>query len=256
MKDFSLTKWYLDAADDQGNVYMGYHLSLQWRSLELHGYQHVWRTPSTGLQTQGGFTQQPSPIWDDKKRLLWHPHHLSATWDSVADSVEETLLTTDQGEIKWHCTQPKTKATIDLPALSFSGWGYTECIKITLPVWKLPFKQLFWGRCHSENHYLVWIAWNGSTTRHLLWHNGERQTAWTMTDHCITGSDWQLTINERLPLRQGQLLSTVFQSYSDITQLFPEATFLANEQKWYGLGRLESQTGSEPAIFIDEEVIW
>jgi len=37
--DFFLKKWYLDAADDRGNVYIGYWASLRWRELRLHGYQ-------------------------------------------------------------------------------------------------------------------------------------------------------------------------------------------------------------------------
>jgi hypothetical protein len=256
MKDFYLKKWYLDSADNQGNVYIGYLVSLQWRHLELHGYQHLWRTPSNGIQTQGGLAKQPLPVWENKNRLTWHPHHLTATWDSVADGINETLFTTDQCEIKWQCIQPKAKAHIHLPQLAFSGWGYTECIDITTPVWELPFKKLYWGRCHSENHYLVWIKWDGSTKQHLMWHNGKRTTDLTITDTHIRGSDCQLKLGENIPLRQGKLISTVFQAYSNVTQLFPEATFLADEQKWYNLGQLESPTGSEPAVIIYEEVVW
>ena len=167
MKDFYLKKWYLDAADDQGNVYIGYLVSLQWRHLELHGYHHLWRTPRSGIQTQGGLVNQPPPVWENKSRLIWQPHHLTATWDSVADGLDETLLTTDQGEIKWQCTQPKAKAHTHLPHLSFTGWGYTEFIEMTIPVWELPLNKLYWGRCHSDHHYLVWIKWDGSTTQHL-----------------------------------------------------------------------------------------
>ena len=70
------------------------------------------------------------------------------------------------------------------------------------------------------------------------------------------GSDWQLKLGEPITLRQGKLISTVFQPYSKVTQLFPEAMFLADEQKWYNLGQLESTTGSEPAVIIYEEVLW
>jgi hypothetical protein len=256
MKDFCLKKWYLDAADQQGNVYIGYLVSLQWRHLELHGYHHVWRTSGNGVQTRGGLVKQPLPAWENKKRLIWQPHHLTATWDSLAESIAETLLTTDQGEIKWQCLQPKAKAHISLPQLSFRGWGYTECLEVTLPVWELPLNKLYWGRCHSENHYLVWIKWDGPTTQHLLWHNGKRSTDWTLSDTHVRGSDWQLTLGEPVPLRQGKLLSTVFQPYSSLTQLLPEATFFADEQKWYTVGQFKSTTGIEPAIIVYEEVVW
>lgn len=257
MKDFSLKKWYLDAADQRGNLYIGYHLSLQWQKLVLHGYQHAWRTSKHPvLQTQGGFIQQPLPVWKNRHRLVWQPHHLDAAWDSLADGLEETLLTTDKGEILWRCMQPKAQASINLPGLSFAGWGYTECIEITLPVWELPFNRLSWGRSHSQNHYLVWIGWEGSTTQHLLWHNGKREVDWTMTNQKLVGANWQLHLDDALPLRQGKLLSTVLKPYSNITQLLPQTMFLADESKWYSVGLLESQTGTEPAVIIYEEVIW
>jgi hypothetical protein len=256
MKDFSLKKWYLDAADQQGNVYIGYHVALQWRHLELHGYQHVWRTPEKGTQSQGGLTKQPLPVWENKHRLIWQPHHLTATWDSAAEEINETLYCSDQGEITWHCTQPKAKAQIHLPRLTLSGWGYTEWLEMTIPAWELPFEHLYWGRCHSENHYLVWIKWEGATTQQLIWHNGARATDLMITATCIRGTDFQLILGENIPLRQGKLISTVFQPYRHLTQLLPEATLLADERKWYNLGQVESKTGSEPVTSIYEEVVW
>ncbi len=256
MKDFYLKKWYLDAADYRGNVYIGYLVALQWQHLELHGYQHLWRTPNDGVQTQGELSRQPLPVWQGRQQLTWQPHHATATWDSAADEINETLYATEQGEINWRCIQPKARAHIHLPHLSLSGWGYTESITLTLPVWKLPFQKLYWGRCHSEHHYLVWIKWNGATTQQLVWHNGQRTSDLTISKTDITGSDWQLKLGENIPLRQGKLLSTVFEAYSTVTQLLPEATFLAEEHKWYNLGQLESQTGSEPALSIYEEVVW
>ncbi len=256
MKDFSLKKWYLDAADHQGNVYIGYQIALQWKYLELHGYQHLWRTPQNGTQSQGGLTKQPLPHWENNHRLTWDPHHFTATWDSVADGIDETLYCTDHGQIIWRCTQPKALSQIYLPNFAFRGWGYTECLEMTIPVWELPFDHLYWGRCHSQNHYLVWIKWEGATTQQLIWHNGKRATDLTITASHIQGADCQLTLGVNIPLRQGKLISTVFKPYHHITQVLPEATFLADEHKWYNLGLLESQTGSEPAVSIYEEVVW
>ena len=256
MNEFSLIKWYLDAADQQGNVYIGYHVALQWRHLELHGYQHVWHTSKNGTQSHGGLTKQPLPVWESSRQLIWQPRHLTASWDSTAEEIVETLYSTDQGEIIWHCTQPKAKAKIHLPHLTFSGWGYTERLELTIPAWELPFEHLYWGRCHSENHYLVWIKWEGATKRQLVWHNGKRATDLTITTAHIKGSDCQLILGENIPLRQGKLISTVFQPYHRITRLLPEATFLADERKWYNLGLIESSTGSEPAVSIYEEVLW
>ena len=254
--DFSLKKWYLDAADDRGNVYIGYWISLRWRKLRLHGYQQLWRTPQSGVKTQGGLTKQPPPVWQRNNQLSWQPQNAQTTWDSATRGLGEILLSTAEGDIQWQCTQPKAKAHIRLPLLSFAGWGYTECIDITIPVWKLPFKTLYWGRCHTTNHYLVWIKWDGVAANSLIWHNGRRSTDWVMANHLIEGSDFRLTIANPIPLRQGRLISTVFSPFGKLTELFPKPAFLADEHKWYSQGRFDTQTTSEPATMIYEEVFW
>ncbi|HLO27745.1 MAG TPA: hypothetical protein VK249_01335 [Anaerolineales bacterium] len=254
--DFSLKKWYLDAADTQGNVYIGYWVSLGWRELRFQGYQHLWHTVQGGLKTQEGLAQLPAPAWQNDQRLTWQPQTAKGTWDSAAEGLSETLLRTDRGAIHWQCAQPKAHAAIQLPQFSLSGWGYTECIDITIPLWKLPFKTLYWGRCHSANHYLVWVKWDGGMSNSLIWHNGQRITDWTLSDRLIRGPDFQLTIDDPAPLRQGKLLSTVLGSFSKLVKLFPKSTFLLDEHKWYSHGRFETQTSSEPATLIYEEVFW
>jgi len=254
--DFSLKKWYLDAADDQGNVYIGYWVSLRWRELRLHGYQQLWHTLQSGVKTQGGLTKQPPPAWQSDNQLRWQLKTAKAVWDSAAHGIHETLMSTDQGDVRWQCTQPKAKANIQLPLLSFTGWGYTECIDITIPVWELPFTTLYWGRCHTANHYLVWMKWDGVMSNNLIWHNGRRSTDWVMTNHLIKGSDFHLTIDNPIPLRQGRLISTVFSSFDKLIKLFPKSTFLADEHKWYSQGRFDTQTSSEPATIIYEVVFW
>ena len=254
--DFALRKWYLDAADDHGSVYIGYWVSLRWRELRLHGYQQLWHTSPGGVKTQGGLTRQPPPAWQSEKQIGWHPKATHAFWDSATAGIRETLLSIDQGDVRWECTQPKAKANIRMPPLSFAGWGYTECMDITIPVWKLPFKTLYWGRCHTANHYLVWIKWDGVMSNNLIWHNGRRSTDGVISDRLIQAPAFQLTIDERIPLRQGRLISTVFSSFGKVTRLFPRSTFLADEHKWYGRGRFETPTASEPATLIYEEVVW
>ncbi|MGO8950411.1 MAG: hypothetical protein ACLQUY_22670 [Ktedonobacterales bacterium] len=254
--DFHLKKWYLDGADDQGNVYIGYQISLRWRNLQLHGYQHLWRTPQHGVKTRGGLTEQPAPVWEDQNRLIWQPDSLQASWDTVDDSIEETLYSTDHGEIRWQCTQPRADMSVHSPHFSFKAWGYTECIDMTIPVWKLPFKTLYWGRCHSKNHCLVWIEWSGATEQNVVWHNGRRSTGVVIEDGRISGPDFAVKLGEDIPLRQGPLISTVFKSFGNVTKLLPRATFLADEHKWYNRGQLETASSSEPAVTIYEEVFW
>jgi hypothetical protein len=255
MPVFSLKKWYGDIADDQENIYIGYWVSLHWRALSLYGYQHFWHTHQTGTHTQGSFTRHPSPLWEND-HLAWQTELVKGDWYSLVEPLHATLYRTERGEISWQCMQPKARASICLPGLSFSGWGYTEFIEITVPVWQLPFNTLSWGRSHTEKHYIVWIQWDGSTKQNLVWSDGKLSDNLIITDALIRGPDFQLQLGENIPLRQGQILSTIFKPYKNITRLFPKTTFLANEQKWYNLGLLHKDNTSQPATTIYERVLW
>ena len=256
MRNFTLKKWYLDIADDKGNVYIGYNVSLRWGVIELHGFQHLWRTKEEGVKSKIGFTEVQFPKFVGDK-LIWNIGDIKACWKSIDSGIIEEVLFKDKaGKIDWKCVQPKARAYIKSPELSFDGLGYTEYMKITLPVWKLPFKVLYWGRCHSKNHYLVWVRWDGITNQNLIWHNGKRSKDFTITDAQIIGRNFHLKFGQNYSLREGKIASIVGDSSDKIIQMIPKETFLAEEHKWYNRGIIETSSGSETAIIIHEKVLW
>lgn len=254
--DFFLKKWYVDAADYLGHVYIGYWLFIRWGKLKLHGYQHLWHTPGEGMRTQLGLGKLPEPCWQNRRQMIWRTDKFRSSWESASDPISETLLSSEQGDIKWQCFQPKANALIELPQISFQGWGYSECLELTIPVWKLPLNNLYWGRCHTENHTLVWIKWGGPSPRRLIWHNGRQTSLLSISKDHIQGSDFCLAVEEKIPLSRGRLSDTVFKTIDTVMSLFSNATFISEENKWYGRGRLETPTATEPATIIYEEVSW
>jgi hypothetical protein len=255
MTDFSLKKWYLDAADDQGNVFIGYWISMHWRSLFIFGYQYLWHSPRKGLMTQSALKRHPEPFWQDPGCLVWRSKDLSASWETASDAIEQRI-TSEKGEIEWHCLQPRARTKIELPQCSFSGWGYTEYIDIKIPIWNLPFKTLYWGRSHTDKHYLVWIKLDGTLKLNIVWSDGKPDTNLLISDTHIKGSDFDLELGENVALRQGQILSTVLQPFQKMLRLFPSKSFLLNEQKWYNQGLLKTGNTPEKAITIYEKVTW
>ena len=256
MRKFSLKKWYLDVADDKGNVYIGYCISLKWGKFELNGFQHLWHSFEKGIETQTEITKQSAPEYKGGNQLIWQPTGIEAIWESVGKPIEETLLDIEDGKIIWQCTQPKAHASIKSSKLSFSGWGYTECIDITVPVWKLPFKTLYWGRCHTNNHYLVWIKWDGKTKQNLIWLDGKCSRDFIIEDNKIIGSDFLLKFGGNIPLRQGTIRSTIFQPFGNIIKILPKTIFLVDERKWYNRGILETDSQVESAVIIYEQALW
>jgi hypothetical protein len=255
MPDFSLKKWYLDAADDQGNLFIGYWISLHWRALSLCGYQYLWHSPGKGVKTQSEMKRHPEPCWQNPGNLVWQNKKLNASWQSAAEGVEQTI-TSDKGTIEWHCLQPKAKTRIELLQLSFTGWGYTEYIDINFPIWNLGFKTLYWGRTHSDNHYLVWIKLEGSAQLNMVWFDGKPESDLVINDTQILGSGFNLSLGDNVALRKGKIVSTVLRPFKNLVKLFPENSFLIDEQKWYNQGTLITGEGSEKAITIYEKVTW
>ena len=255
MSDFSLKKWYLHAADDQGNVFIGYWIFLHWRFLSLYGYQYLCHSPGKGVITQSELTRQPEPVWQTPDYLTWKNKNLNANWKSAADGIRK-IIPLDKGEIEWNCLQPKAKTNIESPQFSFSGWGYTECININAPIWNLPFKTLYWGRSHSDNHYLVWIKLDGLTKLNIVWYDGKPDNNLVISDTQIRGSNFNLELTENIPLRKGKIISTALQPFKKIIKLFPQKSFLIDEQKWYSRGMLKTDNSSEKAITIKEKVRW
>jgi hypothetical protein len=255
MQDFSLRKWYLDAADDQGNVYIGYSVFLKWGKFELNGLQHLWRSPK-GIETHTDIARRTVPVFEERDRLVWKPDRLGATWKSVAEPLEATLLDIEAGKIVWRCTQPKAHASVNSNRLSIAGWGYTECIDITVPLWKLPFKTLYWGRCHTNNHYLVWIKWEGKTRQNLIWLDGKCSQDFVIEADKIAGRDFLLDLGENVRLREGKIGSTILQPFKNIIRLLPETLLSLDERKWYSMGILQTNSEVEPAIVIYEKVSW
>ena len=215
MDHFTLKKWYLDVVDDQGHVFIGYWLVLTWHAISITAFQNLWHAPHLGVNMRSGLTRQPPPRWETDHMLNWSIPDLKGNWTSAATPVEKELFQNQHGSISWHCTQPKAGAIITGPGFAFRGWGYTECIDITVPIWKLPFTTLYWGRCHTNNHYLVWIRWDGATRQNILWHNGAAHENALISDNYIQGDGIFLKLPREITLRQGNALSTVFKPFNN-----------------------------------------
>ncbi len=254
--NFFLKKWYVDAADSLGHVFIGYWLKLRWGKVRLHGSQHLWRTPENRLRSETGLGRLPEPAWQNQRQINWSTDCSTCSWESAADPLFATLLSSEQGTIHWHCCQPKANAHIRLPQINFNGWGYTERLELTIPVWKLPLKTLYWGRCHTEHHALVWIKWVGDAPRTLAWLDGQQSSQVQISQELVQGSNFYLAIDDQVPLHRGRLTTTLLKTMGKAISIFPQSTFISEENKWYGRGRLETPNSTEPATIIYEEVSW
>jgi hypothetical protein len=249
MQNFYLKKWYMDAADKKGNVYIGYHAQLKWKFLNLHYYSHLFRSANGKATTNSGFIRKNQPAIRGKM-LSWNTKGFSGKWASQAKPVEEIILSNGKGSILWKCLQPKAGVEIESDELSFRGLGYTECIEITLPVWEVPVKALHWGRFLSKKNYLIWINLEG-IGKSIAYCNGKRCSNFSVTSRQVKGKDFALTMGKRSVLRKGKIGATVFQKLS-LLKMLPRKPLMMDENKWVAQGKLFNEEGT--AIF--EKVLW
>ena len=109
--DFSLSKWYMDCVDADGNVFIGYSAVLKWKQVKLN-YTNILQYENGRIpQSRTTFKTQPSPLFRENQ-LSWVPSRLGirGTWKSVEAPIRKTLLHSDSGIIKWECNQPKANA--------------------------------------------------------------------------------------------------------------------------------------------------
>ncbi len=127
------------------------------------------------------------------------------------------------------------------------GIGYVERIEMTVAPWKLPIRELRWGRFHSPGHAIVWIDWRGAEPKTFLFHNGEPVAGGIITDHEILLHDEKaaLTLGNNLVLRDGPIVSTALSMIPGIEMILPKKFFSANECKWRSEGCLK-KAGSPP----------
>jgi hypothetical protein len=176
MDAFRLTKWYLDAVDDQGRSAIAYWtrlawgpLALAWEGLSLHAGPGEARHRSTLVPGTG-------PAWSGGV-LTWRSAGLGCNiaCEPWSEPFESRLLESKDGWIDWSCQAPGATVTIDAGDLCpIRGAGYAERIDLTVLPWRLPIAELRWGRWLSPRtrRSLVWIDWRGRRPLTLVLDRG------------------------------------------------------------------------------------
>ncbi len=164
---FHLKKWYFDCTTEDGRVLICYAALLHWRAFKV-GYVSYIYVDGTGERHHMNKLKTVQEPEIEDKTIRWHDSSLdlSGSWHSAAPPIRTRLHDTDEGYLDWHCMQPAAQCSIRLgndPNLS--GWGYVECLEMTLPPWKMDFNELRWGRFTQANTPLVWIELRGKLNR-------------------------------------------------------------------------------------------
>ena len=255
--NFLLSKWYLDCVSDGGEVFIAYVASLRWQVLQLNYSSTLHRQCDGQTETNTSLRESPAPQVAGSS-IEWSSSALNVTgtWTALAQPVQRVLLESEAGSLEWNCRQPKATAEICIGnGQRMTGLGYVEHLKMSIPPWQLPIKELRWGRFLSNNDALVWIDWRGATTLNLVLYNDVQIKDVPITDRGFTAGEVALVLEENVVVREGPLIKTTLSMIPGIRRLFPLKVLRTHECKWLGRGTLKKTSGEAVTGWAIHEVV-
>lgn len=167
------------------------------------------------------------------------------TWVSPPIGVEARLMPNCSGAesqlhegVRWNCVMPSADAVVQLPGRTLRGGGYGELLEITMAPWRLPIRELYWGRATCGTTSLVWIRWSGAHPLQHVWRNGVAVDATLVEDDRILLADgMHLEMSERVVLREERLAETL-KPLRALAAIGARALHDTVERKWRSRGAL------------------
>ena len=203
--------------------------------------------------------------------LTWSsmPLRVHGAWLAVARPLEGTLFASDDGRVEWRCLQPASLVALRVgdadgePSRAVAGLGYAEHLTLTIPPWRMPIRELHWGRFVSslddaaEHASLVWIDWRGPHAARHVYLDGVSVEAEVSVERVVVAGGATLSLDRRDVLREGVLGATVLDAIPELAKRVPGNMLGVHERKWRSRGVLE-RPGRPPVEgwAIHEVVRW
>lgn len=258
-RHFQLSKWYADVVSTDGSVFIGYHGSLNWKGFTLDYQSTLQRQAGGEPLERRSIRAAKVPYCDLDGKLCWESAALqfSGIWTPASAPVSATLLSNEDGELVWECRLPSATVCIRAASRQYVGQGYAEHLRMTIPPWKLPIRELRWGRFLAGRESLVWIDWRGPAPKQIAYRNSR----WVALEKIESNqvhleSGVRLHLEPGVELRRGRLGSTALRSVPGLSRFAGTRVLAIDEQKWVSRATLTARGESWTGWAIHELVRW
>lgn len=171
----ALTKWYLDGVTSSGDVLVGYA-----GELRVAGVRIPWSGwtlfAAWGSVEQRSVWRRDDPISDPAGCFRWSAPalDLEGTWQRTIEAAVPAVLLHESADtrIVWESPAAAADVSVRLGGRALTARGYVERITLAVPGWRLPIRELHWGRFVGQTASLVWIQWRGPVPLSRCWRNG------------------------------------------------------------------------------------
>lgn len=260
---FSLKKWYLDGVSEDGRTVICYSARMSWHGMAAQYAGYLYLRAPGDRRSESRFRNAYEPVAEGAN-IRWQDSgfNIRGEWESAAPPVRAMLHDSDEGSLNWHCHQPVAKCRIELgnePPIA--GWGYVECLEMTIPPWKMGFNELRWGRFAHPNAPIVWIDLRGNPNRSWVFDGQNSVSSSMVSDEKISISDSRKTLIMSNPtaIEDTTKIMEVVRSLVAWLPGFDRFTPLhflqARETKWRSLGTLEAQGQAVRTGWVIHELV-
>jgi hypothetical protein len=245
---FTLTKWYFDCVAADGRAVIAYWASLAWRKVALTWQNVTLYEAGRPPVSRSSLLPGPAPeVTDDTITCRMPALECMIDIESRQRPIEERLFESDDGVVEWRAEAPAAAVSLELRGFApVQGPGYAERIFLSIPPWRLPIRELRWGRWLDTvaGRSVVWIDWRGVQPRTWVFVDGIKAPNAVVTDESISAGGVRVLLGERRALHE-RALADVVVTIPPLRAVVPKSLLALREAKWCSAGVLLD--GNAPA---------
>lgn len=212
---FTFESWYFDCIDETTNdVFIAYTVKLRWKFINLryHGYVLNRKDVHTERHSLSKHAKinVVTPIISISSKLF----DLNGTWEERAPSFTETIFENEKGSVYLECFQPRSDVNIRIKNGIIAGTGYCKRVKLDIKPWQLQYKEIKWGRCHTESDTYIWVYSKGEPSLNLLLKNNKQYRITSITPSMVATDEFCLGFDKLRIVQNSRVENLISKSIS------------------------------------------
>lgn len=233
--------------DAEARAVIGYWASLAWRGVALTWQNVTLFEPGKPPVSRSSLASASAPSANGGA-IAWRAEALGCAMDFEPRQppIEERLLADSSGVVEWRVEAPAAEVSASLRGFEpLRGTGYAERILITIPPWRLPIRELRWGRWIGEDagRSVVWIDWRGESPRTWVFVDGTAAPAAEVGDEGVRAGAAQIELGERRTLEE-RSLDEIVSTIPGLRTVVPRSFLGLRQSRWCSDGLLRERDGA------------
>jgi hypothetical protein len=257
---FTLTKWYIDCVAADGRAVIAYWASLAWRKVVVT-WQNVtlYEAGRPPISRSSLLPEPPPEVAGDRITSRMSALECAIDIQSQQRPIEERLFDSDDGVVEWRAEAPAAAVSLELRGFApVQGAGYAERIFLSIAPWRLPIRELRWGRWldPAASRSVVWIDWRGACPKTWVFVDGIKATTAVVTDEVISAGGVRVLLGERRTLHE-RAFADVVATIRPLRAVVPKPLLAFREAKWFSAGvRLDGDAAAQTGTAIHELAVF